>query len=168
METLGTYVSRTELPQIVLNISNQFEYYQKIRDIRNMYFIIIEGMSGVGKTSLGKQAADIFMENAKIPVFRTMIRLDNIERPEDEYSGKEFLAQKFCEIHLKPNNYNGQNLNDLLKIWHNSSEKAGWILHIDEFQLSPTTTHSILRAVRNWNVSSGNYNLILILILIYI
>ena len=150
---LGTYISRTELPQIVSNISNQFNSSQ--RDIRNLNFIVIEGMSGVGKTSLGREAANIVMANAKIPIFRTTIRLHAIKSSDSPKYGLEFLKRSFCEIHLFPDFYKGQSLTTLLKKWHNSSEKAGWILHIDEFQLSPTTTRAILRAVRDWNISRG-------------
>jgi hypothetical protein len=167
---MNKYIERKEFGMIIDFINKQLELSST--DIRNLSFIIVEGLSGVGKTQFCYEVIRYFLKNSKIPVLYNLINLFKYSHVDDttktmEY-GLNFLIEDFIKQHttLQPDNIKNihlpkdEILQKLVKeLWKdykydpnlNKTIQNVWFIMIDEFQVNPSITKAILRAISLWN-----------------
>jgi hypothetical protein len=155
--TFGSYIPRPEFKVIVDCIRPQIT---KPKIIRQLQYILIEGLSGVGKTVTGQQAANAVIKSSPPhSVVYTFYQLDSgMEVSFDSATvGYTYLSEIFAGAHLNlqlpkleepPLNV----LQRLLDKWTSKfPTAAGWLVHLDEFQLAPNLIRAVLRAVVAYN-----------------
>lgn len=99
------FVSRPEFDQVWSELQSQIEKRLHTR-INDLFFFLIEGMSGSGKTRIGRELVKRAIEHCKlldIPCFSTSFKFSEIAATDETSErGFEMLTRWLCETHFAP------------------------------------------------------------------